>query len=228
VIGRIQRRLRSRFHETRAELFVRLLRPRRGSSVLDLGGGDGSLAARMAGRVPLEITVADLSADNRARVLALGFRHVLLEEGPLPFDDGAFDIVLSNSVIEHVTLPKARCSVAARVDESEWKRAARSSQRRFAAEIRRVGRGYFVQTPHRHFPLDAHVQLPFVQYLSHDDACRLVRWTDRFWIKSCLGIVDWELFTPAELAALFPDGAIHVERLLGLPKSIVAWKRAEH
>jgi hypothetical protein len=134
--------------------------------------------------------------------------------------------VLSNSVIEHVTLPKERCRVDQRVDHEEWMREARAAQRAFAASIRRVGAGFFVQTPHRHFPIDAHVHLPFVQYLSHNQACRLVAITDRFWIKSCLGTVDWELFTPGELAELFPDASITTERLLGLPKSIIAWKRA--
>ena len=57
----------------------------------------------------------------------------------LPFADGEFDLVYCSSVIEHV--PPAR-------------RAA------FAAEIRRVGRGWFVQTPAWSFPLEPHSLLP--------------------------------------------------------------------
>src|SRR5262249_30258275 len=49
----------------------------------------------------------------------------------LPFRDGAFDVVFSNSVIEHV--------------------GDRASQERFAREVARVGRGFWVQTPNRWF-----------------------------------------------------------------------------
>jgi hypothetical protein len=178
--------------------------------------------------VPLDVTVADVAADNRSAVEALGFRHVLLGDGPLPFAPGEFDIVLCNSVIEHVTLPKELCSVRARVDQAHWTSAARARQRAFAAEISRVATSWFVQTPHRHFPVEQHVHLPFVQYLSHNHQCRLVELTDRWWIKSCQGLVDWELLTPADMRWLFPEGNILIERLAGLPKSIIAWRRAGH
>jgi len=46
----------------------------------------------------------------------------------LPFDDGAFDLAYSSSVIEHVE-PERRAA--------------------FAGEVRRVARGFFVQTPAR-------------------------------------------------------------------------------
>ena len=62
----------------------------------------------------------------------------------LPFADGEFDLVYCSSVIEHV--PPAR-------------RAA------FAAEIRRVGRGWFVQTPACSFPMEPHALLPFAHWL---------------------------------------------------------------
>lgn len=217
--------MRERFHAARADLFIRLLRPTPGATLLDLGGGDGSLAARICERVALDVTVADIETDHRAAVEARGFRYVQLPaSGPLPFRDREFDLVLCNSVIEHVTLPKERCRTTARVDPAVWKREARAAQQAFAKEVARVGRSYFVQTPHKHFPIDQHVLLPFVQYLPHNAACRLVSWTDRFWIKSCWGIVDWELFTASSLGALF-RGPIHVERFLGLPKSVVAYRR---
>src|SRR5689334_2916735 len=51
----------------------------------------------------------------------------------LPFKDAAFDIVFSNSVIEHV--------------------GTRADQQMFASEIARVGRRYWVQTPNQGFPI---------------------------------------------------------------------------
>ncbi len=217
--------LRERFHGARADLFVQLMRPRAGATVLDLGGGDGSFAARLAARVPLAVTVADVETAHVAKVRAHGFEFVQLEAGPrLPFADGQFDIVVCNSVIEHVTLPKEECRVSARVPQARWRAEARAAQAAFAREVARVGRGYFVQTPHRHFPIDQHVHLPLVHYLPHNGVCRLVAVTDRFWIKECQGTVDWELLTPRELQALFPGAQVRVERLARLPKSVIAWK----
>lgn len=221
----IPARLRRRFHEARAERFVRRLVPRPGARLLDLGGSDGSLAERICHRVPLRVTVADVAAETRPGAVARGFEHVLLDpDAPLPFAPGSFDYLLCNSVIEHVTLPRAETAVTARVPQAEWTARARAAQQAFAAAIRGIAPAYFVQTPHRHFPVEHHVHLPFVQYLSHNALCRLVAVTDRVWIKSCHGHVDWELFTPRDMAELFPDATIEVERLAGLPKSIIAWK----
>jgi SAM-dependent methyltransferase len=218
-------RLRDRFHNARAEAFLRLLRPRAGARMLDLGGSDGELAARICRDVPLHVTVADLDDQHRHAVERRGFTHVKLAEGPLPFQPGDFDIVLCNSVIEHVTLPKAECSVHSRVEQQRWVREARQRQAAFAAELRALEAAYFVQTPHRHFPVEQHVHLPLVQYLPHNALCRVVESTDRWWVKKCQGIVDWELLTVPDMQRMFPEAAIHVERFAGLPKSIVAWRR---
>jgi hypothetical protein len=221
-------RLRERFHEARADRFVARLDPRPGASLLDLGGGDGSLAERIQRRVPLRVTVADAARETRPAALARGFEHVLLDpDAPLPFEPGQFDYLLCNSVIEHVTLPKEQCAVTARVPQAEWRERARTAQRVFARAIPELAPSYFIQTPHRHFPVDQHVHLPFVQYLSHDNQCRVVAWTDRYWIKSCQGLVDWELLTTADMKELFPAATVEVERVVGLPKSIIAWKRSD-
>ncbi|MEX2610924.1 MAG: methyltransferase domain-containing protein [Gemmatimonadota bacterium] len=217
-------RLRERFHERRAALFIALLAPRPGARLLDLGGGDGSLAARIRERVPLEVTVADVRADNREACLARGFEHVLVGQGPLPFEANAYDFVLCNSVIEHVTLPAAECRVDRPVASADWAARARAAQRTFAAEIERVGRAFFVQTPDRRFPIDQHLHLPLTNFLAHESLCRVVRVTDRFWVQTSSGAVDWELLTPGDMRHLFPDAHITVERFLGLPKSIVAWR----
>ena len=63
----------------------------------------------------------------------------------LPFGDGSFDFVFSNSAIEHLRTPER--------------------QRRFAVEVARVGKRYCVQTPNRWFPLESHLLTPWVHYL---------------------------------------------------------------
>jgi hypothetical protein len=222
-MGGIRAKLRHRFHEQRADLFVRLIKPRTGATLLDLGGGDGSLAARICERVPLDVCIADVRADNREACERRGFRHVLVEPGPLPFEDGAFDYLLCNSVIEHVTLPLDECRIDVRVPQSEWHRRSREAQAAFAREVARVSTSYFVQTPHASFPIDQHVHLPFSHYFNHNIQCGIVGLTDRYWVKSCGGVVDWELLSPSDMARIFPDASITIERFAGLPKSIVAW-----
>jgi hypothetical protein len=86
-----------------------------------------------------------------------------------------------------------------------------------------VGRGYFVQTPHRSFPIDAHTWLPLTNFLPHESVRRLVRSADRWWVKKC-GVADWNLLGPSDMRALFPDSRIEIERLAGLPKAVIAWK----
>jgi SAM-dependent methyltransferase len=110
----------------------------------------------------------------------------------LPFADGEFDLVYCSSVIEHV--PPAR-------------RAA------FAAEIRRVGRGWFVQTPARSFPIEPHALLPFAHWLP-------VGLRRRYWSLGAAG--DWEeisLLGRGEMEELF--GPALPERFGPLVKSWV-------
>ncbi len=111
----------------------------------------------------------------------------------LPFADGEFDVVYCSSVIEHV--PPAR-------------RAA------FAAELRRVGRGWMVQTPARSFPIEPHALLPFAHWLP-------VAVRRPYWRLGAAG--GWEeisLLSRRELEGLF--GPARAERLGPLVKSWVS------
>ena len=94
--------------------FVRSLGP--AGTVLDLGCGDGRLTAELdAG----ELTAADVSRvalDRARRRLPEATRIVELEpDAPLPFDDGAFDLVLCAETIEHVRDVQLLLSEARRV-----------------------------------------------------------------------------------------------------------------
>ena len=80
--------------------FVRGLAPC--ARALDLGCGDGRLTAELPAR---EVVGADVSrvALERARRRAPGLAWVELDpEQPLPFADGAFDLVLCAETLEHV------------------------------------------------------------------------------------------------------------------------------
>ncbi|HEY4895476.1 MAG TPA: class I SAM-dependent methyltransferase [Solirubrobacteraceae bacterium] len=110
----------------------------------------------------------------------------------LPFADDEFDLVYCSSVIEHV--PPARRPT-------------------FAAELRRVGRGWFVQTPAFSFPIEPHALLPFAHWLPPG----LRR---PYWRLGAAG--DWEdiaLLRRAEMERLF--GPARAERLGPVVKSWV-------
>lgn len=77
---------------------------RPGDRALDLGCGDGTFTAQLreAGAAPTGVEVAE-AALGRARSghpeLEFGLAAI---DGPLPFEDGAFDLVWASEVIEHV------------------------------------------------------------------------------------------------------------------------------
>lgn len=72
MVAAVLDRVRTRFHEARADAFVQLMRPWQGARLLDLGGGDGSLAERIAQRVPMRVVVADAATDAREAATGRG------------------------------------------------------------------------------------------------------------------------------------------------------------
>jgi SAM-dependent methyltransferase len=88
-----------------------------GDRALDLGCGEGSLTAELAraGAAPVGVDVAT-GAIQRAqrRHPGLEFRVIPID-GPLPFDDGSFDVIWSSDVIEHVADTARWLSEARRV-----------------------------------------------------------------------------------------------------------------
>jgi 2-polyprenyl-3-methyl-5-hydroxy-6-metoxy-1,4-benzoquinol methylase len=70
------------------------------------------------------------------------------------FQNDEFDIVFSNSVIEHV--------------------GSYEEQNLMASEVRRVGKRYFIQTPNLFFPIEPHFLFPFFQFLPLDYRVTLI------------------------------------------------------
>jgi hypothetical protein len=135
--------------------------------------------------------------------------YVLGDGKSVPYADSEFDICFSNSTIEHVST----------LDE----------QKRFAAEVRRVGRGVWVQTPARGFPFEPHWLSPFVHWLPRSWQRRLGRnftvygWMVRPTTEGVSQLVEeLRLLTYQEMQELFPDCEIRRERFLGLTKSYIA------
>ena len=193
--GRIRARLASplaaRARARRHAAFFVLTGLEPGMRVVDVGCGALGLRGLEPG---LDITGVDLVA--RPQYPGPFVRADATKR--LPFEDGAFDLAYSSSVIEHVA-PAERTA--------------------FASEIARVARGFFVQTPAWSFPIEPHALLPFAHWL----APTLRR---PYWRLGAAG--SWEdiaLLRRAELEALFGAPA-HAERFGGLVKSWIALRPA--
>ncbi|HEX4187362.1 MAG TPA: class I SAM-dependent methyltransferase [Solirubrobacteraceae bacterium] len=185
-LARLAGPLAERARGRRHERFFALTRLAPGARVLDVGCGQLGLRALEPG---LDITGVDLV---RRPSYPGPFVRADAAEG-LPFADGEFDLVYCSSVIEHVA-PERREA--------------------FAAEIRRAGRGWFVQTPAFSFPIEPHSLLPGAHWLP----AGLRR---RYWRVGAAG--GWEqisLLRRGEMEALF--GAARAERFGPLAKSWVS------
>ena len=206
-----QRPSAARFFRARRFRFFRSLLDRlpRPVRILDVGGTD--VFWRMMGfarESGVEITTIsiDVMPSTSPQVTALyGDARDLSR-----FADRSFDVVFSNSLIEHV--------------------GGLEDQQRVAREVQRVGKAFFVQTPNRNFPLEPHFVFPFFQHLSVPARVYLLTHFNLGW---CGKIADPEearriavsvqLLDRHTLRNLFPSALIWEERVLGLVKSFVAY-----
>lgn len=124
------------------------------------------------------------------------------------FPDKSFDLVHSNSVVEHV---------------GGW-----DDMQRFAGEISRLGDHYFVQTPSFWFPMEPHCMTPFFHWLPLSFRVRLVmkfelgHWKMAETPSEALEIVQSaRLLRKSQMRKLFPDAKIYTEWFL-FPKSYIA------
>jgi SAM-dependent methyltransferase len=171
-LARLASPLAARARARRHARFFALTGLQPGARLLDLGCGRIGLRAL---EPRLDITGVDL----QPRPDYPGpFVQADAADG-LPFDDGEFDLVFCSSVIEHVA-PARRTA--------------------FAAELRRVGRGFYVQTPAFSFPIEPHALLPFAHWLP-------VSLRKPYWRLGAAGA--WE-----QISLLRRD---EMERLFGVP-----------
>jgi hypothetical protein len=125
------------------------------------------------------------------------------------FSDGQFDVVFSNSVIEHV--------------------GGFQDQQRMAKEVRRVGKRYFVQTPNRNFPIEPHFFFPGFQFLPVSTRVWLVQHFALGWFprmpdaaKARQEVEQIRLLSKREVSQLFPSATLAKERFLGLTIGFLA------
>jgi hypothetical protein len=225
MLRRIQKLYSANAYNKRRAIFMNILKPTSQDKIMDLGGGNGSLITNIIqGSQSYNITSADILQENLDHIkLAYKYSTVLIPESDrLPFKDGEYDIVFCNSVIEHVTVPKE--FIWNMKSGKEFKEQSLKRQKEFADEIRRVGKGYFVQTPNKYFLIESHSWLPgIVAILPRPILIRVLRFFNLFWPKKARP--DWNLLSYRQMQNLFPDAIIYREKSLGFTKSLIAIKK---
>lgn len=204
---------RNAFRMSRFARFLRIVddvvREKGRCRVLDLGGGVAYwMGLEEAWRErPLHLTLVNLESE---RVPDERFESRAGNACSLPeYADDAFDVVHSNSVIEHV---------------GGW-----PDKVGMAREVRRLAPRHFVQTPNFWFPIEPHFRTPAIHWLPRPMSRALVE-------RRALGfypratsldeadriLSDAILLDAREMATLFPQSRIVRERFCGLTKSLIA------
>ncbi|MFT3731272.1 MAG: class I SAM-dependent methyltransferase [Hyphomicrobium sp.] len=181
--------------------FIEKMAVKDGMTILDLGGQPA-----IWNSVPQKLNITILNLPGIAKTAERTHHNIKYIEGDAcnvtNLDNQLFDIVFSNSVIEHV-------------GDAE-KRAA------FAREVKRFGNAYWIQTPSKYFPIEAHNGMPFWwfyplplrNYFLQRWQRKLPAWTEM--------VATTHIILKDELVTLFPEAEIYVERFFGLPKSYIA------
>jgi hypothetical protein len=176
--------------------------------ILDVGGTQSyweALSPLWAGR-DFEITIVNLGveeSDSYPYHVRAGDACALDQ-----YESNSYDIVHSNSVIEHV---------------GRW-----TQMQSMAGEIRRLAPHYYVQTPNYWFPYEPHYRTAFMHWYPESVRASMIVKKKRGFIhassfdQAMRDVQDINLITARQMTALFPDAEIHKERVGPLTKSLIA------
>lgn len=140
------------------------------------------------------------------------FRQADLRDPDFSFE--CYDLIFSNSLIEHL--------------------GSREAMAVFAEKVKGSGKPYAIQTPSFWFPLEPHSRVVGFQFLPRTIRAWMI-WKLRIkyfpraeTFEGCKNVSDSTIMlTRRDLKDLFPEATVTVERLIGLPKSYTALSGAE-
>lgn len=178
-------------------------------SILDVGGTE--IFWEMMNFIDKDITITLLNL-NKLETKYNNFNSVKGDARSMPeFASDSFDIVFSNSVIEHV--------------------GNYHDQLNMAKEVQRIGKRYFIQTPNYFFPIEPHFLFPGFQFLHQDIKVYLIRNFNMGWYKKTTNKLrameianGTNLLTKNKLLHLFPGSEIYTEKIFLLNKSFIVYK----
>jgi ubiquinone/menaquinone biosynthesis C-methylase UbiE len=177
--------------------------------ILDIGGTQKYWDNMNFDNKDVEITLLNLETQPCTKV---NFKSVIGNATNLSqYPDKSFDIIYSNSCIEHLFT---------------WE-----NQKKMANEVMRVGKRYFIQTPNRYFPIEPHFLFPLFQFLPYFLKVFLINNFTLGHIKKKGNreeaeqqIQEIRLLSKKDMKLLFPDGNIWEEKIGGMIKSFVSYK----
>jgi hypothetical protein len=186
-------KLSNYFREKRMKYFLNYTKLNEKDRILDVGGGYYFWDTVSIKNSITLLNIEEIKGQGDSRISI-----VYYDGRKFPFLDKEFDIVFSNSTIEHVG--------------DFW------DQKLFAQEIVRVGKKYFIQVPSFWFFYEPHAFFPLFQFLPPviKIFIRKIYKKPTYPIEELLSI---RLLTKAELKILFPNGKVKTERFLIFPKS---------
>ena len=199
--------LGDRFRAKRFRLFLHFLDQLEGPvSILDLGGAESFWVNReFHQRTDVHITILNLTKEE---VSSSNMSSVAGDATNISqYKDQQFDIVFSNSVIEHLY--------------------TRQNQKKMASECQRVGRYHFVQTPNKYFPVEPHYRFPLFNFLPSVVAFWILtrttwslgqRWNPE---DAKVTMAEIKLLSKKEFKSLFTGSTLYTERLLFFSKSFI-------
>jgi hypothetical protein len=180
-------------------------------SVIDLGGtAESWLRAPLR---PAQVHVVNLEPEDDSASLPAWLRADQGDACELPAAilSGSYDLVFSNSVIEHV--------------------GGHAQRLRFAEAVHKLADRHWVQTPYRYFPVEPHWLFPGFQFLPLSARARIAhRWplahTPSPSVQDGLAeAMSVELLSRSEMAYYFPHAELRLERMAGVVKSLIAVRR---
>lgn len=177
--------------------------------ILDVGGTQAFWKLYKSDLKIVQITILNL---NKIPIALVHFKSVVGDARNMKqFKNKEFDVVFSNSVIEHV---------------GDWE-----DQKRMAKEVQRVGKHYFVQTPNYYFPIEPHFMFPFFQFLPQQIKIFLIQHFRLGWrpktpdyLMAVKMVNSIRLLMKKELSYLFPNSTCLEENFLGFTKSFILYK----
>ena len=187
------------------------IKPNTTFKILDIGGDIHYWKHLDWNYAPCKISLLNLYTNELSAEEQAHFESIQGSALNLPFQKGDFDLLFSNSVIEHV--------------------GSYENQVQFAKEVTRLSNKYIIQTPSLWFPLEPHSLIPFFQFIPHRlRAYLIMKFNINYFPKAdtyaeALNVSrSTIMLTKKQFKALFPEAEIQVERLFGIPKSYTAIK----
>jgi hypothetical protein len=200
--------LGNRFRRRRFTMFTEMIKdlpkPLR---VIDLGGNENFwIQMGLAGKTEIEITLVN---PEEVDVTASNIKYIKGDACYFRSLGADYDIVFSNSAIEHV--------------------GGSERSRLMASEIAASGKPFFVQTPNYYFPFEPHFLFPLFQFFPERFKIFLLMNFNMGWYTKCrtyaeaLSLIrSVQLLKKSDLETLFPGAELKRERFLGLTKSFIA------